>query len=284
MSIYRTQEGRRQVLRLYDAQLQALGTPFEDRWVETSFARTHLVEVGAKENPPIFVLHGGNATTACNLLNCRFLLPWFHIYAADLPGHPGKSGEQCLPPYGRAYGKWAAEVIAALGYERLRCFGGSFGAGVLVKLMAAAPEKVERAVLTVPAALKNALPLKTLRMLGPLMRYRMTGEERWCERCFLPLSAGEQIPPWLLAAGKCSLDHVKIKAMMPCDEPGRALRAYHGPVYVLAAQKDCLFPAKGVLRRAARVWPQCRCGLLAGRGHIHSLTEEEEQGILEFLR
>ena len=71
MSIYRTQEGRRQVLRLYDAQLQALGTPFEDRWVETSFARTHLVEVGAKENPPLFVLHGGNATTACNLLNCH---------------------------------------------------------------------------------------------------------------------------------------------------------------------------------------------------------------------
>lgn len=51
MSIYRTQEGHRQVLGLYDAQLQALGTPFEDRWVETSFARTHLVEVGAKENP-----------------------------------------------------------------------------------------------------------------------------------------------------------------------------------------------------------------------------------------
>lgn len=63
----------------------------------------------------------------------------FHIYAVDTIGHPGKSAEVSLSARNYDYGKWAGEVISAIGYESICCFGGSFGAGILAKAMCAAP-------------------------------------------------------------------------------------------------------------------------------------------------
>ena len=60
---------------------------------------------------PLLVFHGGNATTAYNLLACDFLFQDFHIYAVDTIGHPGKSAMTCLSPFGYDYGRWAGEVI-----------------------------------------------------------------------------------------------------------------------------------------------------------------------------
>ena len=90
------------------------------------------------------------------MLTCGFLFRDFHIYAVDTIGHPGKSAEVSLSARNYDYGKWAGEVISGLGYRSIRCFGGSYGAGIIVKTMCAVPKMVERAVLYVPSGIKNA--------------------------------------------------------------------------------------------------------------------------------
>lgn len=143
MSIYKDEKGKEEIVLLYDQQLKRLSIPYSDRWVSTSFGNTHLVETGNQEGVPLLVFHGGNATTAYNLLACDFLLDDFHIYAVDTIGHPGKSAEVSLSPYNYDYGKWASEVISAIGYESICCFGGSFDAGIIAKTMCVAPKKSE---------------------------------------------------------------------------------------------------------------------------------------------
>ena len=69
-SIYRSEEGKNKILELYNSQLSRLSVPWKDVYVETSFGRTHVVETGNIEGEPLLVFHGGNATTAYNLL-CR---------------------------------------------------------------------------------------------------------------------------------------------------------------------------------------------------------------------
>ena len=96
-----------------------------DKWVSASFGRTHLIETGNLSGIPLLVFHGGNATTAYNLFFCDFLMNDFHIYAVDTIGHPGKSDEVSLSAWSYDYGKWASEVISAIGYESISCFGGS---------------------------------------------------------------------------------------------------------------------------------------------------------------
>ncbi len=72
MSIYRSQLSKSLVINLYNAQIAKLDIPYQDIFVETSFGRTHVVEIGNPEGKPLLVFHGGNSTTAYNLLEAGF--------------------------------------------------------------------------------------------------------------------------------------------------------------------------------------------------------------------
>lgn len=284
MSIYRSQLSKSLVINLYNAQIAKLDIPYKDIFVETSFGRTHVVEIGNLEGKPLLVFHGGNSTSAYNLLASRFLLDQFHIYAVDIIGHPGKSAENILMPFGYHYGRWAGEVISALGYEKICCLGGSFGGGVLTKLMCIAPSKVERAVLVVPAGIDNAFPADTARMMVPLAKYYLTKDDKYVKEMAMYMALSEKVlKKDLMAAVKNTLDHVKIHPVMPSNVEMERLHKCKAPTLVMAAEYDCLFPARKVLPKAKKVLPNCKIHMLKGRGHIPPLHKREKQIIIDFL-
>lgn len=284
MSIYRSQLSKSLVINLYNAQIAKLDIPYKDIFVETSFGRTHVVEIGNLEGKPLLIFHGGNSTTAYNLLSCRFLLEKFHIFAVDIIGHPGKSAENILMPFGYHYGRWAGEVISALGYEKICCLGGSFGGGVLTKLMCIAPSKVERAVLLVPAGIDNAFPADTARMMVPLAKYYLTKDEKYVKETAMYMALSEKVlKKDLMAVIKNTLDNVKIHPVMPSNVEMARLHKCKAPTLVIAAEYDCLFPARKVLPKAKRVLPNCKIHMLRGRGHIPVLRKREKQIIVDFL-
>ena len=284
-SIYHSEECKRKVIELYDSQIKKLGIPYKDIYVDTSFGKTHIVETGNLEGIPLLVLHGGNATTAYNLEYCDFLLKDFHIYGVDTIGHPGKSDETCLSAKNFDYGKWCAQVINVLGYEKMKCFAGSFGAGILVKTMCVSYQKLERIVLLVPGGIKNAPAIMSMSMLFPMIMYWITGKREWFIKCILPMAIREEnISEEILVTAKCSIDNAKIKKGMPSNVPTKLLKKCQSDTYILAAEKDCLFPGKGVIERAKSVLPNCKTYLLKDRGHINELTEEEKQSIVDYLK
>ncbi|MBP5705803.1 MAG: alpha/beta hydrolase [Spirochaetales bacterium] len=285
MTIYKSEKGKREILALYDSQLARLNVAYSDKFVDTSFGRTHLIETGNLTGVPLLLFHGGNATTAYNLLGCDFLFNDFHIFAVDTIGHPGKSAEVSLSHRNNDYGKWAGEVIAALGYENIRCLGGSFGAGIIAKTMCAAPSRVKRAVLYVPSGIKNAPSIKNMRMMIPMIAYWITHKDKWFKKCILPMAVTEDnITDDILETARKSIDYAKIKTGMPSDVTAADMKKCKAPVLVMAAENDCLFPAKGVIPRAKRIIENCTTYLLKDRGHINSLTDSEKEMIVDFLR
>lgn len=268
MSIYKSQEGREKSLALYDKQLLKLNMPFSDIYVKTLFGKTHLVEIGNKKGKPLLVFHGGNATTAYNLLMCNFLLNDFHIYAVDTIGHPGKSDEVCLSHKGYDYGKWAGEVINKIGYDSISCLGGSFGGGILAKLMCVAPDKIDKAVLVVPAGISNAIPVSSMAMLIPLLQYRITKQEKYLLKAALYMALQEEVlDEDTINTLKDSFDNVKIKVAMPTNIEKRRISEYCSPTLIIAGEKDCLFPARKVLHRAKKIISDCETIELKGSGH-----------------
>lgn len=255
-SIYKSGQSKKAVWELYDSQMEDLKVPYMDLFLNTSFGKTHIIECGNLSGKPLLVFHGGNATTAYNLKYCRFLLKDFHIYAVDTIGHPGKSAEVSLSPRNQDYGKWAVDVIKGLGFNEMACLGGSFGAGILVKAMCVAPEAIARSVLLVPSAILNAPAYKSINMAFPMLMYQLTHKEKWFVKCILPMAITESC---------------------------KNLCKYQNPVLVMAAEKDCLFSAKGVLLKAKKVWPQSKRYLLKDRGHINKLTSKEKKMIIDFL-
>lgn len=285
MSIYHSPAGKKKILSLYHAQLKRLNVPYRDLWVHTAFGRTHLIRTGNPDGIPLLIFHGGNATTAYTLLSCDFLMRDFLIYAVDTIGHPGKSAEVSLSPFNYDYGKWAGEVISQLGYSSIRCFSGSFGAGIIAKTMCICPEKVRSAVLYIPSAINNAPAAASIRMLLPMILFRITGRSKWLKRCLLPLALTEDnITKDVFETAKLSIQYAKVKAGMPSNVSAKRMRRCSAPTLVMAAEKDCLYPAKRVLPRAKRIIRNCSVYMLKGRGHMHFLTESEKQMISAFLK
>ena len=283
-TIYKKVDSKHKVIKLYDEQMAKLNVPYKDLFVETSFGNTHLVETGNLTGKPLLVFHGGNATASCNLLISKFLLDDFHIYAVDTMGHPGKSSENCLSHKSYDYGKWASEVITALGYDKICCIGGSFGAGILAKMMCVSPEKVEKAVLHVPSGIKNAPAYKLMNMFLPMVMYWITNKESWLKRCILPMAITEDnIDEDIYETARCSIDNVKIKKGMPSDVSPSDMKNCTAPTLVMAGEKDCMFPADLVIPQAKAMIPNCTTYIIKDRGHMHHLTEEEKQEIINFL-
>lgn len=284
-SIYKTKEGKKKCLELYNRQLEKLGNPYEDIYVNTSFGKTHLVRTGNKVGKPLLVFHGGNSSSAYNLLLCKFLLDDFNIYAVDIIGHPGKSDEVSLSSRGYSYGKWASEVIDKLGFKKMRCFGGSFGGGVLAKLMCVSPEKVERCVLEVPSGINNAFPISSAKMMIPLIRYIITKNEDFIIKTAIYMTNGEDIiDEDTREILKDSFNNVKTKVAMPSNVDKKRMQNFKSPAFILAGEYDCLFPAKKVLKRAKEIISDVRLYELKGRGHMHLLTNKEKQMIINFLK
>lgn len=284
-TIYKRADSKYKVLQLYDKQLARLKIPYKDLYVDTSFGKTHLVETGDLTGKPLLVFHGGNATTAYNLLNCEFLFDYFHIYAVDTIGHPGKSSENCLSSTNYDYGKWASEVISALDYDKICCFGGSFGAGILAKTMCVSPEKIEKSVLLVPSGIKNAPAYKSMSMMLPMIMYWITHKDNWLRKCILPMAvSNENIDSDIYETAKCSIDNVKIKAGMPSNVLPQDMKKCTAPTLVMAGEKDCLFPASLVIPQAKTMIPDCTTYLLKDRGHMHTMTLYEKQKIIDFLK
>lgn len=284
MTIYKSAAGKEKILKLYDSQLVRLDAAHFDKYISTSFGNTHLIETGNLQGIPLLVFHGGNTTSACNLLFCGFLMKDFHIYAVDTIGHPGKSAEVSLSARNYDYGKWASEVISAIGYESISCFGGSFGAGILAKTMCVAPKKIKRAVLYVPSGIKNAPSANSMNMMLPMIMYWITKDEKWLKKCMLPMAITEEnIPEDIYETAKLSINYSKVKVKMPSNVSEQDMKKCEAPTLIMAAEKDCLFPAKSVIPRAKRIITNCTAYLVESRGHMNNLTNKEKQLIIDFL-
>jgi len=73
------------------------------------------------------------------------------------------------------------------------CLGGSFGGGILAKLMCVAPEKVEKAVLIVPAGIANVSTFNLMVAMGiPMMLYVITKKDEWLKKAVMPMAVDER--------------------------------------------------------------------------------------------
>ena len=284
-SVYKSKQSEAVMMELYDRQLDALNLEYEDLYVDTRFGKAHLVKFGKPDGKPLLIFHGGNNTTPYSLRYYATLPYHFCSYAVDTVGHPGKSSQKVVSHKSLAYGEWASDVITGLGYEKMNCMGASFGGGILVKLMCAAPEKVEKSVLIVPSGLANVSTLNLLVTMGiPMMLYVFTKKDRWLEKAVAPMLGKERrIDGDTFEMVRHSFEHVAVKAGMPSNAKAGDLRNYTAPAFVIASENDCMFPGGKVIEKAEKMINNSKTHLLKGQSHMFSLHDDVIDMVLHFL-
>jgi pimeloyl-ACP methyl ester carboxylesterase len=254
-SIYKTTDGEAEIHALYDKYLAQLDLPFESRMVNTTYGRTHVLELGPKEAPPLVVLHGGNTINPLMLDWIRPLIARYRIYAPDTIGHPGKSAPVRLSPRDNSYGQWLVEVLDGLGLEQPAMMGGSYGAGILLKTAVTAPQRISQAILFIPSGIVS-IPLKTMAaMLWSLAAYKIAPSLARLKRVLQPMVLDNPVDPAMLEVTGAVFRHTKIEAAMPSNVTPEELAHFNAPTLVIAAERDRMFPATAVSQRAVEIFP-----------------------------
>lgn len=269
-SIYKSPEGEAEILALYDEALADLGPGHESLMVATRYGDTHVLTVGPEDAPPVVFLPGGNFLNPTCL---RWFLPLaerYRLYAPDLVGQPGKSAQTRPSPKGDGHAWWVEDVLDGLDLRRAPLVGLSYGAGVAIRAMGYAPERVSRAALVSPAAVASGLILRMLVEVAlPMLLYRRRPTRERLLLAAKPILTEPEDP--VVRQLGAIYRHVRLDAGLPRMASEEELRSFEGPVAVFASEQDAFFPARAVLPRARELFPNLvHAECLRGCRHVPS--------------
>jgi pimeloyl-ACP methyl ester carboxylesterase len=273
-SIYKTPEGEAEIRTLYDEALVELGLGYESLTVGTRLGDTHVIALGAEGAPPAVFLPGANALNPTCLKWFLPLAERHRLYAPDIVGQPGLSAQTRPSTKGDGHAFWMEDVLDGLGLERAPLVGLSYGAGIAIRTMGLAPERVSGAALVSPAGIAASPFLRILVEIGaPTLLYRLRPTEARLRRAAMLLFTEPEDPafgPAIRQLG-AALRHLRLDADLPRTATEEELAGFGEPVAVFASEEDALFPARAVLPRAKEIFPNLALAeFLEGCRHVPS--------------
>ncbi len=251
-SIYRSLEGKKALIKIYDRHLNNLNKPYDDIFVSTRYGKTHIINIGKKDSIPLICLHGGNSNTPDMLKSNIPLLEKFNLFSIDTIGHPGKSDETRLSSDDLSYGYWLLDVIDGLQFKTINIYSGSFGAGIAIRLATVAPERIKKLSLFVPSGIANGSIKDQLKLFVPYFRYKLRPTNTNLVKLSSTLMTrfDEERIELLQAIFK----YVNINPKMPRPAYNGELNNLKAPTLIVAAKNDILFPASRVIPRAKEIF------------------------------
>lgn len=254
-SIYKNPEGKKQLLEIYDKMQNGLETEFESTYVDTRYGKTHILVGGNQNGEPLICFHGGNVVNPITLKWFEPLTKKYRIYAPDTIGHPGKSDERRLNPRSNQYAEWVFDFMDGLGLAKAKFIGPSYGGGILIRLAAYAPDRIDKAVLLVPSGIAGGKISNMMKkILIPLAIYKWFPSDKnlvkACREMF-----DTEIEPELLLQIKYVYDYVKLETSFPSYATKEELQNFKAPTLLFAAENDVFFPASEVIPRAREIFP-----------------------------
>jgi pimeloyl-ACP methyl ester carboxylesterase len=156
--IYKTDEGKKQVLRYYETLLSQWHQPALQLTVETTFGNSFIIESGKKEAPAILLLHGSGSNSAMWIADVAEISKTYHVFAIDIIGECGKSAENRPTYKGDIYSGWILEIIKELGLKRVSLIGCSLGGWIAIDFATKHPEKTDKLILMATAGITQVKP------------------------------------------------------------------------------------------------------------------------------
>lgn len=282
-SLFKSEQGRSEILSLYDQKLDELNIDFEYLKVETSFGETNMIVTGNPLNPPIIIVHGSNGCAPVALETYPNLSRKFRVFAVDVIAQPNKSAETRPSMKDKSYGKWMNEVITQLDISDVTMAGFSFGGLVILKTLEYDESKIKEVFLSAPAYIVNGNPFKALfKIFIPMMRFMRSRKPKFVE-AFLQevFTARDEFAIRYLSS---VFKHFQMDFKpVPTIAPENA-KLIETPITLIAAKHDVLFPGEKMIERAMQIFPSLvERVLLKNSRHVQSAKDNRfiENLILE---
>ncbi len=282
-SLFKTKEGKNEILSLYDQKLKELNIHSEYIEVETRFGKTNIITTGETSHPPIIIIHGSNGCAPIALETYPSLSKAYKVYAIDVLAQPNKSAETRLSMKDDSYGIWMNEIMSQLKIDGVTLVGFSFGGLVILKTLEYDESKIKEAFLSAPAYIVNGNPIKALlKIFIPMKRYIKTKKIKYVED-FLEEVFTDRDEFAIKYLSKVFLNFEMDFTPVPVISKAGA-QAIKTPITLFAAKKDILFPGHKLIKRAKKIFPSLKSSILfEDSKHVHSRAQNAviEHAILE---
>lgn len=270
MNTFKTQAGKDEILRKYDALLGSLTIPHERLNIGTRHGNTFVIAAGRADAPPMILLHGSSMNSVMWVSDIKKYYEHYRVYALDMPGEPGLSTERQLPFNTSDYTDWLLDVFDALHIERAIIIGTSLGGWLGAKFAIAHPTKVEKLVLMCPAGIGT----QHKSFLFIALFFLLFGEAG-SKKLFKIINGHDNIPEEILdfqtSIGKHFNTRKEPVPLFTDDE----LRKLNMPVIVFVGAKDIILRSEETKARLNRVCPDVIVNLLPEAGHsLVNLTDK----------
>lgn len=261
-SVFKTEEGKNAILKVYDSVLERWPVPFETANIPTRCGNTFIIACGKITSPPLILLHGTSSNSSMWVGDVAELSHSYRVYALDIPGEPGRSEAIKHPLDTQAYAEWLEDIISALGIKKASLIGCSFGGWMAIKFAAAMPDRVEKLVLLCP----SGVTMQKLSFLLQALPFMFLGE--WgVDRISKIVFGSSSIPYEVLQYSRLIAKNFYLRTVIPVFSDGE-LKRLSMPTLLLAGEKDVLLNSQKTEARLKRLLPSLTTKVLPDTGHV----------------
>lgn len=249
----------------YESVLRKWPVPAEELDVETRFGSTRVRRSGAGQGAPIVLLPGNLGSSLMWYPHIADLAARRTVYAVDPVGEPGRSTQTRALETDDDLANWLADVLTALGHEKVHLVGLSRGGFLALNLAVRSADRLAGVIAVEPAGFA------------------------WIGARFILWSIGEMIR-WLLpapilrrvAAGDPAVRHtlrpllfgsLRYRVRLPPQHlfTDDELRAIEVPTRLVLAERSNIHRAGEVAARVEALNPRIRAEVVPGVSHLLNL-------------
>jgi pimeloyl-ACP methyl ester carboxylesterase len=285
-TIYKSLEGKEQILNQYEEYLPQFDSLIGRDYVKTRFGSTHVLVLGKEDGKPLIIFQGGNCINPVTLSWFKGLLEEYKVYAPDTIGHPGYSDETRISASDSSFAQWTTDLLDHYKLEKCAFIGPSYGGGIILRIAAFMPERIQCAVLVAPAGISLGSKIKMIKeILVPMIFYKINGSVKSLRKIADVMSSNSMKELDESIIGNI-FKHTTLEQEMPKLTTAEELRDYSAPTLVITGTEDVFFPGNKISQKAEGLlgdWLELKQYQM---GHFPSTAQLEtiDTDIKEFLK
>lgn len=279
---FKSANGYAAVMADYDRILAKWTVPYESRFIPTRYGETHVIVTGAKDAPPLVLLHGAAVNAASWGLNVPAWGEDYRIYAPDVIGESGKSAATRLRRDGIQETEWLQDLLDALNIDSAHVVGISLGGWLAIMFAAHAPERVRRLVALCPASL---IPLKW-GFIARGIRASLHPTEQNVSRVVRYMTArSTDLDNDILQSVGVIFKNTRLNLNRPRILSDDELRCILAPTLLMIGEREVIYNPQKAIQRARHCIPNLSAELVPETGHALNIEQADmvNRRVLAFL-
>ncbi|MFB6342005.1 alpha/beta fold hydrolase [Saccharicrinis sp. FJH62] len=275
-SIYKTDEGKEQIIKYYYSLLSQWTQPSIQFYIDTQLGKTHIIESGNKVNPAILLLHGTGSNSAMWAYDAKILSETFHVFAVDIPGECGKSSENRPDFKDENYSNWISAITENLGLNQVSLIGCSLGGWIAMDYAINHPDKVDKLILMATAGVTQ-IKLKSVLWIILTSLTGSWGFNQLNKMVYGNLTIDSQALEFAALIKKYFTPRTGALPVFTNESLGKIKAS----TLFIGGENDCFYNSEKAASRLKEHVDNIQCHVLKNTGHV---LIDQTTKILEFLK